>query len=205
MANLTKHINTFDKKEFLYLKKRFGRQAWIKDVELDNVNSSYFNKIKASVQKDRRGEVVFCVIRPDGKIITVTCSEYPKGIFRIPTGGIRRNENILSALNREVLEELGLTAEIKEFAGVLRIRFKSGSDSVSFYSYIFILSEKSGKLLEDASDNEISEVKEVDVDELALTSKKLEEIAGKWKDWGRFRSLTTTAVYEHLKKKSPNV
>jgi 8-oxo-dGTP diphosphatase len=198
-------VNTFNKNEFIDISRRFGRNAWIKDLVFENVNTSYFNKIKTSVKRDRRGEVVFCVIRPNGKIITVSCSEYPKGIFRIPTGGIHKNEDIVQALYREVLEELGLKVEITEFAGVLRIRFKNGKETVPFYSYVFILLEKSGRLLKDAIDDEISEVMEVDVEGLAQTAKKLESITGKWSDWGRFRGSTTKAVYEHLSLKPPRV
>lgn len=192
-------MNEFNEKEFYEICKRLDTDAAIEDIVIRYTNSSFFNKTRSSVQKDRRGEVVFCVIRPDGRIITITCSEYPKGIFRIPTGGIGHREDIISAVYREVREELGLEVAIKHFAGVLRIRFEHENESVMFYSYIFILEEKGGRLLLDASDDEISEVREVDLDGLEEVVGTLEKIEGKWSDWGRFRHATSGAVLRYLR------
>lgn len=192
-------MNKFNEKEFFEICKKLNRKAAIQDIVIRYANSSFFNKTKASVKRDRRGEVVFCVLRPNGKIITITCSEYPRGIFRIPTGGIGHNENIINAVYREVREELGLEVEIRHFAGVLRIRFEHGNDSVMFYSYIFILDEIGGRLLLDASDDEISEVREVDLDGLEEIVRTLDNIEGKWNDWGKFRYATSNAVLKYLR------
>lgn len=192
-------MNEFNENEFFEIRKKLNINASIEDTVIRYANSSFFNKTKASVQRDRRGEVVFCVLRPNGKIITITCNEYPKGIFRIPTGGIGLNENIINAVYREVREELGLEVEIKHFSGVMRIRFEHGNDSVMFYSYIFILDEKGGRLLLDASDDEISEVKEVDLEGLEEIVRSLGSIEGKWSDWGRFRYATSNAVLKYLR------
>lgn len=191
-------MNVFDEKEFMEISRRFGGRAYCREIVVNYSGSSFFNKMKNSVRKDRRGEVVFCVVRPNGKIITITCEEYPKGIFRIPTGGIGYGEDVVEAVHREVMEELGLEVEITDFAGVLKIMFRHGDHTVMFYSYIFILREKSGRLLLDASDNEISEVREVDMEEFKPIVDKLADIPGKWHDWGSFRYETTKAVYEYF-------
>jgi len=151
------------------------------------------------VQRDRRGEVVFCVLRPNRKIIVITCKEYPRGIFRIPTGGIGHKEDIIEAVYREVKEELGLDVYIKQFAGVLRIRFEHVDESIMFFSYVFILQEAGGRLLLDASDDEISEVREVDINELEEIVDSLNCIKGKWSDWGKFRYITSNAVLRYLR------
>lgn len=205
-------MNAFNKKEIMVLCEKFNkkykesptsiseeRSEFAEDVTVRYINSSFFNKVKASVHRDRRGEVVFCVIRTDGSIITVTCSEYPRGIFRIPTGGIGHGEDIVSAVYREVKEELGLDVEIDEFAGVVRIRFEHAEEHFMFYSYIFILAEKGGRLLLDASDDEISEVREVSIDELSDIVEALNNIQGKWSDWGKFRYVTSKAVLNILR------
>lgn len=192
-------MNNFNEKEFFEICAKMNTEAGIEDVVIRYANSSFFNKMRSSVQRDRRGEVVFCVLRPDGKIIAITCDEYPKGIFRIPTGGIGHREDIVGAVYREVREELGLEVAIRHFAGVLRIRFEHGREHVMFYSYIFILDEKDGRLLEDASDDEISEVREVDLDGLEKIVASLDKIEGKWSDWGRFRYATSNAVLKYLR------
>ncbi len=195
-------MNTFNEKEFMEICQKFDTAGQIEDVTVRYKNSSFFNKMKASILRDRRGEVVFCVVRSDGRVITITCAEYPQGIFRVPTGGIGHGEDIVSAVYREVKEELGLEVEIRQFAGVIRIRFEHDEEHVMFYSYLFILSEKGGRLLLDASDDEVSEVKVVNYEELAVIAEALDNIQGKWSDWGKFRYITSKAVLDVLRKKA---
>lgn len=195
-------MNVFNEAEFNNICKKLGADSAIKDLTVRYTSPSYFNKVRNVVQRDRRGEVVFCVIRPDGRIITITCSEYPDNIFRIPTGGIRHDEDVLDAIFREVGEELGLEVRIRSFAGVLRIRFEYNDEFVMFYSYIFILDEIGGVLLEDASDDEISAVMEVDLEGLENVAAALDSIKGKWQDWGKFRYITSSAVLKYLKEGS---
>lgn len=195
-------MNAFNKKEYYELCEKFNTDCRIEDVTIRYPNSSFFNKVKSSVSEDRRGEVVFCVTRKNGRIISITCNDYPEGIFRIPTGGIGYEEDIVSAVYREVKEELGLEVQIDEFAGVVRIRFEYEEEHVMFYSYIFLLSEKGGRLLLDASDDEISEVREATLEELSEIVDALANIKGKWSDWGKFRYVTSNSVLSFLKKRN---
>jgi 8-oxo-dGTP diphosphatase len=192
-------MNKFNENEYKEICKKFNSPGNIEDVTIRFTKRSYFNKLKSSIQRDRRGEVVFCVIRPNGRIIAITCDEYPEGTYRIPTGGIGHNEDVTSAVFREVKEELGLAAKVRHFAGVVRIRFEHADDSEMFYSYIFILDETGGRLLEDASDDEISEVREVSLEELRQIADSLGRIPGRWNDWGRFRYVTTYAAFKFLR------
>lgn len=192
-------MNIFNEAEFKGICKRLDTDAPVKDVIIRYQSKSYFNRIKSVVHSDRRGEVAFCVVRPNGKIIVITCKDYPKNIFRIPTGGIGHNEDILGAIYREVKEELGLDVEISAFAGVIRIRFEYKNENIMFYSYVFILNELGGELLKDASDDEISEVMEVDLDGLERIVHSLGKVKGKWEDWARFRHITSGAVLNYLR------
>jgi len=192
-------MNHFNEKEFEDICSIFHTNPRVEEKTI-YVGSSFFNKMETAVQNDRRGEVVFCVIRPNGKIITVRSSDYPSGIYRIPTGGIGYNEDIAAAVYRETKEELGLDVEVLNFAGVIKIRLEYDREHVMFYSYLFILKETGGNILVDASDDEVSEVMEVDMDGLEKVSDSLAEIPGKWNDWGKFRHVTTNAVYKYLKE-----
>ncbi len=192
------NMNLFNEAEFLYICKKLKTDAQMKDVTIRYSAPGYFNRIKNMIQRDRRGEVVFCVIRPTGKVITVTSADYPEDIYRIPTGGISHGEDILEAVFREVREELGLEVEIRAFAGVIRTRFEYEEEHVMFYSYVFIMDEIGGRLLEDASDDEVSGIREVDLDGLGQTARSLYELRGKWQDWGKFRYITTNAVLQWL-------
>ena len=191
-------MNIFNEAEYLDICKKMGSTGNITDVTIRYDMPGYFNRIKNAVQYDRRGEVVFCVVRPNGKLIAITCRDYPENIYRIPTGGIGHNEDIIQAVLREEKEELGLDVRIRSFGGVIRIRFEHGNDHVMFYSYLFILEEIGGRLLEDASDDEISGIREVDLKELKDIVRSLKEIKGKWHDWGQFRYVTTNAALLYL-------
>lgn len=192
-------VNTFDESEFHALCDKFNPAAYIKEVVINYASNSFFNFMKNNIQKDRRGEVVFCVIRPNGKIISITCKEYPKNIYRIPTGGIGHNEDISDAVFREVKEELGIDIEVMSFAGVLKIKFQHKNEFARFYSYMFILKETGGNLLKDASDDEISEIFEASLDELQNIVTNLKNLNGRWKDWGTFRYQTSNEILNILK------
>jgi len=197
MSNLIK-ANTFNQEEYINICKKFNIKPVHKQVDLNFENKDFFERMKNLVSSDRRGEVVFCVLRPDGKIITTTCESYPKDIYRIPTGGLGYEEDIIKAVFREVKEELGLEVEIIKFGGVIKINFTYEKDNFMFYSYLFILKELKGRLLLDALDNEISDVKEVSLEELQFAVEKLNHIKDKWKDWGRFRYITSNGIIELL-------
>jgi|LSQX01.2.fsa_nt_gb ADP-ribose pyrophosphatase YjhB (NUDIX family) len=190
----------FSDEELQYICEELQANPSFTDMTIRYGSASYFNRIKKVVRRDRIGEVVFCVIRPNGKIILTRCKNYPESIYRIPTGGIGHNERIIDAIFREVKEELGLAVKIRDFLGVIRIRFEHGDEHALFYSYIFILDEIGGRLLEDASDDEISEIKEVDVEQMEAIVGSLNEIKGKWHDWGKFRYITSNAVLRYLIK-----
>lgn len=190
--------NVFNEKEFLDICNELGAEPKVREITIEYASEGYFNKMKEAVGKDRRGEVVFCVKRPGGKFITVRSKEYPAGIFRIPTGGIGHRENIVEAVFRETKEELGLETSILSFEGVLKTRFQHGKEHVMFYSYLFIMEEKGGKLLEDATDDEVSEIREVDLTQLKETALELLKIENRWKDWGKFRYESTNAIAECL-------
>lgn len=189
-------MNTFNRKEFIELKEALNRDAEEKEYTLDYAHDKFLNRMKDLVARDRRGEVVFGVVRPNGKLILVTCEEYPEGIFRVPTGGINYGEDILKAVQRETMEELGLRTEILSFGGVIKLKFAYKHDSEMFYCYLFLLKEVSGKLLEDATDVEVSKVIEADYNTMCKASQTLNNIEGNWADWGKFRSITTKAIVE---------
>ncbi|MCX7843314.1 MAG: NUDIX domain-containing protein [Clostridia bacterium] len=191
-------MNKFDEQEFKILCKTFNTNAEVKEVEIIVEDKAFFDKTRENIIKDRRGEVVFCVIRPNGRIITITCEEYPQGVYRIPTGGLGHREDVVHAVKREVMEELGLTVDVKKFLGVIKIRFLYDKEHIMFYSYMFLLKEVGGRLLIDALEDEVSDIREVNCNQLYEMAESLLDIGGKWKDWGKFRYVSTMAVYEKL-------
>ena len=172
--------------------------AYFRSIDIAYENGHFWRRARELVRRDRFGEVVFAVERPNGRIVTVTSREYPEGIYRVPTGGISYGEDILSAVHREVHEELGLAVSVERFLGVLGFRIRHGTESFPFYSFLFHLRETGGRLLEDATDDEVSGVLEADADMLADLGARLLAIRADWRDWGRFRHETTGVFARHL-------
>ncbi|HEY9059947.1 MAG TPA: NUDIX hydrolase [Pseudobacteroides sp.] len=193
-------LNKFNEDEFKSLCIKYNTKAKLEDIEIKCSKIEYVIKNRNLINEDRRGEVVFCVKRPNGRYILITCEEYPKGIFRVPTGGINYNEDIVEAVLRETKEELGLDVEIVDFIGVLRLKFLYGETYTMFYSYVFLLNETGGRLLEDATDKEVSHVLEAQLGDFEKVLDALLKIDERWVDWGRFRYETTNAVYKYLQK-----
>lgn len=183
----------FNKKEYVDLKGKYGANAEIKKVKLNISNRSFFEDMKKNIRNDRRGEVVFAVQRPNGKMVVIRTSFYPESVYRVPTGGINYGEDIIEALGREIKEELGLRTSIQAFLGVIEYEFIYKNEELKFYSYLFWLKEEGGNILIDALEDEVSEYREVDKEELIQTVSFLENFKtdDAWKDWCTFRSITT--------------
>ncbi|MBZ4647105.1 MAG: hypothetical protein JG777_2594 [Clostridia bacterium] len=190
--------NTFNRLEFEILKSKYGKDGIEKEVILNLTNKKLFEEFKHNIEKDRRGEVAFAVERKNGKVVVIRTLFYPEGIYRIPTGGINHGEDIIDALYREVKEELGLQFEIKKFLGVIKFNIIYCNEKLNFYSYIFWLKETGGKILEDALEDEISEYKEVDKEQLLEIVNVLEKFQTEWKDWCRFRAQTTGFILQFM-------
>ena len=89
--------------ELVELAQAYG-QPLVQTVELD------IEKLFDPLTKwdGRYGEVCMVVRRPNGKLLLTIKTFYPRGAYRLPTGGINQEERIQNALLRETQEETGL-------------------------------------------------------------------------------------------------
>jgi len=62
--------------------------------------------------------VVAAIVEKDGNILLARNKEWPEKIFALITGFLEKGETPEAAVVREVKEELGLDAEIREMIGV---------------------------------------------------------------------------------------
>ena len=88
------------------------------------------------------------VIREDGKIAVFNKAN--KNEYKLPGGGIEKNENPEIAFKREVLEETGCEIEIIENLGM--IEENKTLDNFKQMSYVFI-----GKVLKDTKELHVTE------------------------------------------------
>jgi ADP-ribose pyrophosphatase YjhB (NUDIX family) len=157
---------------------------------------------------DRYGEVCMVVRRKNGRLLTMTKTFYPKGAYRLPTGGINYGESIHDALLRETNEETGLQVNINRFLAAIAYRVPNVNPQPLFYTFAFLLDEVSGTLGAIDETERIEAFREIEPAELpevaafleAVKNEYSDEIDGIWKDWGHFRAVIHRVVWEALEK-----
>ncbi|MCK4450981.1 MAG: NUDIX hydrolase [Anaerolineae bacterium] len=145
----------------------------------------------------RRGEVIFVVERPAGLILH-TKDTYPPGIYRLPSGGVSWGESVLSALHREVREEMGLEIEVERFLGLLEYEFHCQEETLPFVSYVFLVRGDEGEPVPQGEEERILSFRQVSVAELAAVADSLRAVEKDWRDWGEFRAIAHDFVVEKM-------
>ncbi|HLI07978.1 MAG TPA: NUDIX hydrolase [Ktedonobacteraceae bacterium] len=159
---------------------------------------------------DRYGEVCMVVRRPSGKLLTMTKTFYPRGVYRLPTGGINHGERILDALLRETYEETGLQVEVRRFLAAIAYR-EAQADMPRFYTFAFLLDEMGGTLGATDLHERIEDYREIEPADLLTMARQLDslgavystELRGNLDAWGRFRAVVHRLVGEALLGKTP--
>ena len=147
---------------------------------------------------DRRGEVGLFILRPSGNVILHTKDFYPEVIYRVPTGGIERGEDVVTAVHREAHEETGLTVAIERCLGVLEYEFRHQGETLPFVSYVFLLRENGGQLCPQDEGERITSLREVPLTELEAVAQNLRAIEADWRDWGHYRAIAHCFAAEVL-------
>src|SRR2546422_7900456 len=87
------------------------------------------------------------VRRPSGNVLLSIKTFYPRGAYRLPTGGIHHGEGIFDALVRETAEETGLETTIRRFLAAIAYRSRSSPHGPPiFHTFAFLLDEVGGTL-----------------------------------------------------------
>jgi 8-oxo-dGTP pyrophosphatase MutT (NUDIX family) len=158
-------------------------------------------------RQDRFGEVLMAVRRPNGKLLVAIKTFYPRGAYRLPTGGIHHGESILDALVRETREETGLDTAVRRFLATIAYRGQlSPTAAPLFHTFAFLLDELGGTLGALDADEQIEDWREIAPAELRAQADLLEGLAtegtktigGSWADWGKFRAVGHRAVADAL-------
>jgi ADP-ribose pyrophosphatase YjhB (NUDIX family) len=189
------------RREVAELAARFGEPRRI-DVAI----RPFFDPVQ---NPDRFAEVCMVVRRRNGKVLLSIKTFYPRGAYRLPTGGIHHGERILDALVRETAEETGLETDVRRFLAAIAYRSLSAPDGPPiFHTFAFLLDEVGGTLETRDTTEQIEEWIEVEPSALADVADRLEsvtnayseDIGGSWSDWGRFRAVVHRVVCEELRR-----
>ena len=156
---------------------------------------------------DRYGEVCMVIRRPNGAVLLSIKTFYPRGAYRLPTGGIAPGEPILDALLRETHEETGLRTEVRRFLAQIAYHGEGEPTGTPlFHTFAFLLDERSGTLGALDASEQIEDWREVAVADLPgvadflddLSTQGTQDIGGDWRAWGKFRAVVHRAVHEAL-------
>jgi 8-oxo-dGTP pyrophosphatase MutT (NUDIX family) len=85
-------------------------------------------------RRDRYGEVCMVVRRPNGKVLLSIKTFYPRGAYRLPTGGIHEGEPVYDALLRETVEETGLETTVERFLARISYRAMTPGSGALFHT-----------------------------------------------------------------------
>jgi 8-oxo-dGTP pyrophosphatase MutT (NUDIX family) len=188
-----------DEAEISQLLTEYGPgQRWRVALEV-SVQSfgDWFEKLVSKA--NRRGEVVLAIQRPDGKTLLHTKRFYPKGIFRLPSGGVHPDEPVLSGVIRETKEETGLDVSIDRFLGTIEYEFCHGGRRLPFVSYVFLVQAGNGLPMVQDPGEEITGFRYVTPSEIRTVAAQLRSLPAEWADWGRFRAPPHDLVVDALR------
>ena len=176
------------------LMERFG------DVSLEHVTLSvrpqFRRRYRQRGNQGRRGEIVFVLERSDSSVLLHTKRSYPPGVWRLPTGGIDRGEELVGALHREIREETGFRTHPGEeqLLGVLTYALAGadGAPDTDFTSYVFRVAGDFGAPVPEDESEGISGFEWVGPEGLVRVASDLRTLgasAPARADWGRFRAV----------------
>jgi len=188
------------RREIERLAGRFGQP-----LVIDSPIPDYFDD---PIRKpDRYGEVCMVVRRPSGAVLLSIKTFYPRGAYRLPTGGIAPGEPILDALLRETHEETGLRTEVRRFLAQIAYHGEGEATGTPlFHTFAFLLDETSGTLGALDASEQIEDWREVETAQLPDVAATLENIPDRatpeidnWSAWGRFRAVVHRVASEALR------
>jgi 8-oxo-dGTP pyrophosphatase MutT (NUDIX family) len=187
-------------RELKELTRRFGLPLTVES----QIDDSFKDPIW---KRDRYGEVCMVIRRRGGGLLLSIKTFYPRGAFRLPTGGIHHGEGVYDALVREAHEETGLVTTVERFLARIAYRpLSRPADAPVFHTFAFLLSEVRGTLGALDEGERIESWKEIEVADLpgvadrldALTTQGTEDIGGDWRAWGKFRAVVHRVVHQAL-------
>ncbi len=170
------------------------------------VNLGQTSQFDPLSRMDRYGEVCMVVRRPNGLLLTMLKTFYPRAAYRLPTGGINHGEPIADALLRETLEETGLDIEVRQFLAAVAYTTATTGEKPVFYTFAFLLDEIGGKLGPLDLSERVESFRFIAPTELPILTERLKhlkqeydpQVGGDWHDWGQFRAVIHEIVWEAL-------
>ncbi|GBD00265.1 NADH pyrophosphatase [bacterium HR17] len=101
--------------------------------------------IKASQKDGRAHDVTLFIFRGD-KLAVIRKPNHPKGVYRAPSGAVKRGEAFEAGALREAREETGLTVRLTRYLLRVRVKFVAPSGAVDWTTHVFTAEALNGRL-----------------------------------------------------------
>lgn len=150
------------------------------------------------LDSDRRAEVVLVLPRAAGRVLLITKPSYPLNTYRLPTGGVGLQEDVISAANREVLEETGLTLRLDRVVGVVDWTFYYRGEARRFASYLCLFPSSDSPVKATDERENISAYRELPWRELDRVAAHLRHLPVSWASWGQQRATPHEVLMQLL-------
>jgi 8-oxo-dGTP pyrophosphatase MutT (NUDIX family) len=171
----------------------------MKHCQLD-VGETFFEEMERK-SRESPGEVVMVIPRPDGKLLLSTKDFYLPGVYRLPSGQIKRGENPADALEREVFEETGLLVGAARELDAVHFMIQHEGRRIDYISYLILTTETVDEPSSRDPAERITGFEEVEPCGLQEIARILRHLPGSWHDWGRFRAIAHDCVHRKLCRK----
>jgi 8-oxo-dGTP pyrophosphatase MutT (NUDIX family) len=109
------------------------------------VDEEEYNFIRSTQTFGRCHDITMYIFK-DNQIIVNAKHNYPKGLFRAPSGGLKPGESFLEGALREAYEETGCKIEIQKYILQINASFSCGRKSIPWRSHVFTAKYNSGKI-----------------------------------------------------------
>lgn len=162
-----------------------------------------FIQLKASIHNLKRGceHVLVLLENEKGEILMAGKPQYPKGMFRLPGGGVNKGEKIEDAAAREVMEELGVVA--KDVKVIERFEIVGISDGKDYPLIQYITHANLGNQQIKIDNDELSSYVWVDKNGLEKAIKVFESFEDEfWQGYGKIYGPVHKIALEAYNRRS---
>jgi len=127
------------------------------------VDIEEYNFIRSTQHYGRCHDITMYIFK-DNQLIVNAKHQYPAGLFRAPSGGLKPGEPFKDGALREAYEETGTQIELQKYILQVNVEFTCGSKYIPWRTHVFTAKYLSGEI-RPIDTREIREVKLADLAE----------------------------------------
>lgn len=158
-----------------------NKNLTLQNIQIELKAGRRFKEWIKEKAKKTKGEVVMIILQ-NNRIALITKEFYPKGIYRIPSGGIKLNETPNEALNREIYEETGIRNPKSKLLATIEWKI----NQINYKSYVYLIQDAEIK----GPTNSMERISKIILVEPEKVLDYLNPRASaEWRDWIKFRRI----------------